>query len=276
MIALVTDGDSGGRKVKGAGCEFLRLPQRADRPDCGGTAQRGAALTHIVILTGAGISAESGLPTFRDPQGIWARHDPLDLATPAAFARDPALVHRFYNDRRAAARAAAPNAAHLALARLQGEFTGRVDLVTQNVDDLHERAGAGGVIHLHGRLDGARCVRCAARWVAPLRMTVADRCPACAAPARPAIVWFGETPEHLEQVADLCRAADRLVVIGSSGTVWPAAGLVDLARQGGAATLEINTVPSARAAVFDSALIGPATRVVPDWVDGLLAEPFRL
>lgn len=231
----------------------------------------------IVILTGAGISAESGLPTFRDPQGIWARFDPMDLATPEAFARDPNRVQAFYNDRRAAARAAQPNAAHLALARLQRDWPGPVHLVTQNVDDLHERAGHQDVIHIHGRLEAARCAACGARWPAPLRMRVPDPCPVCAAAAtRPAVVWFGEIPEALDQVSALCRAADLFVVIGSSGTVWPAAGLVDLARDNGAATLEINPVASARVAAFDRVLAGPAGQMVPDWVEAVLAGRFKV
>ncbi len=235
-------------------------------------------MPQIVVLTGAGISAESGLPTFRDPAGIWARHDPMELATPQAFARDPALVHRFYNDRRAAAQAARPNAAHLALARLQQHWPGQVTLVTQNVDDLHERAGGTAVIHIHGRLAEARCPACGWRGPAPARMAPGDACPACAAigTPRPAVVWFGEIPEHLDTVTDLCASAALFVSIGTSGTVWPAAGLVDIARRAGAATLEINREPSARAAGFARCLIGPAGEQVPLWVAELLAGRFNL
>lgn len=229
-------------------------------------------MARIVVVTGAGISAESGLPTFRDPAGLWARFDPMDLATPAAFARDPAQVHAFYNDRRAAARAALPNAAHRALARLQAALPGEVLLVTQNVDDLHERAGSPAVIHVHGRLEEALCAACGHRWPAPARMAPADPCPACAAQAtRPAVVWFGEAPGHLEEVARACTGCALFVAVGSSGTVWPVAGLVDIAARAGAQTLEINLEPSARAAGFHRRLTGPATLRVPDWVEAVLA-----
>ncbi len=224
-------------------------------------------MARIVIVTGAGISAESGLPTFRDPKGLWARFDPMDLATPEAFARDPARVHAFYNDRRAAARAAAPNPAHRALARLQAALPGEVLLATQNVDDLHERAGSPEVVHVHGRLEEARCAACGHRWPAPLRMAPDDACPACAARAtRPAVVWFGEMPEHLDRVAAACARCALFVAIGSSGTVWPVAGLVDIAAGAGAETLEINLEPSGRADLFDRVLRGPAAQRVPEWV----------
>lgn len=231
-------------------------------------------MARIVVLTGAGISAESGLPTFRDPAGLWARFDPRDLATPEAFARDPAQVHAFYNHRRAAARAAAPNAAHRALARLQTALPGQVLLVTQNVDGLHERAGSPGVIHVHGQLEEALCAACGHRWPAPARMAPADACPACAARAtRPAVVWFGETPEHLEAVAQACARCALFVAVGTSGTVWPVAGLVDIAARAGAQTLEINLEPSARAAGFGRRLAGPAALRVPEWVAEVLGGP---
>lgn len=235
-------------------------------------------MQRIVILTGAGISAESGLPTFRDPTGFWARYDPRDLATPQAFARDPELVHRFYNQRRLAAAAAQPNTAHRALSHLQQAWPGQVTLVTQNVDDLHECAGSRPVIHIHGRLSEARCTDCDWRGPAPPLLATTDRCPGCDHPGRlrPAVVWFGEIPEHLDQVAAHCAAAELFVSIGTSGTVWPAAGLVDIARQAGAATLEINREPSARAAGFDECRIGPAGEQVPIWVAELLGSRLNL
>ena len=149
----------------------------------------------IVILTGAGISAESGLSTFRDAGGIWAKHKVEDVATPEGFARDPDLVHRFYNARREKVADVRPNPAHLALSRLEREFNGEVVIVTQNVDPLHEAAGSVNVIHMHGTLTGGLCAACGHRWRAPLRMNTDDPCPACAQPAtRPDVVWFGEMP----------------------------------------------------------------------------------
>jgi len=226
----------------------------------------------IVILTGAGISAESGLSTFRDRDGIWARHDWRAVATPEGFARDPAAVHAFYNMRRGAVLAARPNAAHVALARLEAEWPGEVLVVTQNVDDLHEKAGTRNLIHMHGAHAGALCAACGHRWPAPPAMSPDDPCPRCALPAtRPDVVWFGETPYRLPEIHDALSACGLFVAVGTSGTVHPAAGFVRRARQAGARTLELNLEPSARAALFDEARHGPATAVVPDWVEELLA-----
>ena len=181
-------------------------------------------MDRIVILTGAGLSAESGLGTFRDADGLWARHRIEDVATPEGFARDPALVHAFYNARRAQAAEAQPNAAHLALARLAAREG--VTLVTQNVDGLHEKAGAES-IHMHGTLSGALCAACDHRWEAPLAMTPEDPCPACAAKAtRPDVVWFGEMPYHMELIADRLADCTLFAAIGTSGQVYPAAGFV--------------------------------------------------
>ncbi|MDR5652103.1 NAD-dependent deacylase [Ruixingdingia sedimenti] len=225
----------------------------------------------IVILTGAGISAESGLGTFRDGDGLWSRYDLNAVATPGGFARDPALVHEFYNARRANARAAAPNAAHRALARLERDWPGAVLIVTQNVDDLHERAGSRDVLHMHGELAQALCAACGARWPAPAAMAPGDSCPACAARAvRPDVVWFGEYPYHMDRIAKALRAADLFVAIGTSGHVYPAAGFVQEAAQAGARTLELNLEPSATASDFDAARFGPAGVIVPDWVAELV------
>ena len=224
----------------------------------------------IVILTGAGISAESGLGTFRDKDGLWTQYDLSDVATPEGFARDPAKVHAFYNARRANAADAAPNAAHGALARLQKEHSGEVVIVTQNVDDLHEQAGAV-AIHMHGALNRAKCAACGARWAAPLVMSPEDACASCGAPAtRPDIVWFGEMPEHMNEILDHLTTADLFVAIGTSGQVYPAAGFVAEAADAGAATLEINLEPSDVSGLFEEQIIGPASEVVPRWVEGVL------
>ncbi|WP_208347651.1 NAD-dependent deacylase [Pseudaestuariivita rosea] len=225
----------------------------------------------IVILTGAGISAESGLGTFRDEGGLWAQHRIEDVATPEGFTRNPDLVHDFYNKRRAQAAEALPNAAHAALARLQRDHKGDVVIVTQNVDDLHERAGAE-VIHMHGALMGALCAACGHRWTAPLTMGPRDLCPKCVTPAtRPDVVWFGEIPYHMDQIGEHLMQADLFVSIGTSGNVYPAAGFVQEARLAGAATLELNLEPSEGATLFDTARHGPASEIVPAWVEELLA-----
>lgn len=226
----------------------------------------------IVILTGAGISAESGLSTFRDKGGIWATHDWRELATPEGYARDPVRVHDFYDMRRARIREALPNAAHLALARLQEEHPGEVKIVTQNVDDLHEKAGAQGVIHMHGAHATALCAACGHRWPAPERLAHRAPCPDCRAPAaRPDVVWFGERPYHMEAIRALVAGATLFAAIGTSGVVQPAAGLVRHARAAGAATVEINLEPTARAALFDAGHYGPASETVPRWVEAVLA-----
>ena len=230
----------------------------------------------IFVLTGAGISAESGLGTFRDAGGIWARFDPLKLATPGAFARDPATVHEFYNLRRQNLLAAAPNAAHAALERLEAGLDARggsLFLCTQNIDDLHEQAGSRAVHHMHGELLKARCTLCGTvtGWRADL--STATPCPSCGGRGgmRPDVVWFGEMPYGLERIAAALAAADRFVAIGTSGAVYPAAGYVAEARERGIPTTEINLAPSDVAGAFDEALYGPATETVPAFVARLLA-----
>lgn len=224
----------------------------------------------IVVLTGAGLSAESGLGTFRDEGGLWSQHRIEDVATPQGFSRDPALVQSFYNARRVQAAAAQPNAAHHALARLQTEWADEVVIVTQNVDGLHEKAGSK-VIHMHGELAGALCGGCGHRWPAPETMHVDETCPACASPkARPDVVWFGEMPYHMEEIAEHLQGCDLFVSIGTSGQVYPAAGFVQEAAYAGARTLEINLSDTDISGAFDDHMIGPATMVVPDWVAGLL------
>ena len=225
----------------------------------------------IVILTGAGISAESGLGTFRDEGGLWARYRIEDVATPEAFARNPALVVDFYNQRRAQAAGARANAAHDALARLEAAHPGEVVVVTQNVDGLHEQAGSRNVLHMHGQLDRALCAACDHRWPAPLEMSPGDACPRCAAPAaRPDVVWFGEMPYRMDEIEELLWRADLFVSIGTSGNVYPAAGFVQTARAAGAHTVELNLDPSDGASLFAETHFGPATQVVPAWVDRML------
>ncbi|SNS08649.1 NAD-dependent deacetylase [Sphingomonas laterariae] len=229
-------------------------------------------IENIVILTGAGISAESGLATFRGPDGLWEGHRVEDICTPEALARDPVLVQTFYDARRAALASVEPNAAHRALARLDAGWKGELLIVTQNVDDLHERAGAQRMLHMHGELKSALCRRCGGRseWMDTL--IDGPACPACGAPGglRPDIVFFGEMPYQMERIEAALEDADLFVSIGTSGAVYPAAGFVQTARHYGARTLELNLDPSAGSHFFDKTRIGPASRLVVQWVDSLL------
>ncbi|MCG7493701.1 NAD-dependent deacylase [Thalassobius sp. Cn5-15] len=226
---------------------------------------------NIVILTGAGISAESGLGTFRDEDGLWAQHRIEDVATPEGFAANPQLVHDFYNARRAQSVEAVPNAAHTALARLEAKHKGRVLIVTQNVDGLHEAAGSKAVMHMHGALDGALCAGCDHRWPAPLVMQPTDACPNCGQPTtRPDIVWFGEMPYQMDQIWAHLRDADLFVAIGTSGNVYPAAAFVQDADRYGAHTVELNLEASATISDFAEARFGKASEIVPAWVDEVL------
>lgn len=224
----------------------------------------------IAVLTGAGISAESGIKTFRATDGLWEEHRIEDVATPEGFRRDPALVHRFYNLRRGDAARAQPNAAHRALARLARHH--QVTLITQNVDDLHERGGSLDVIHMHGSLLGALCANCGHRWPATLIMRPQVPCPVCAMPAaRPDIVWFGEIPYHMERIWEAVENSDIFAAIGTSGQVYPAAGLAQHARRHGAHTVELNLARSAVSRDFLEHRTGPATQIVPLWVEELMA-----
>ncbi|WP_420138719.1 NAD-dependent deacylase [Sphingomonas sp.] len=228
---------------------------------------------NIVILTGAGISAESGLATFRGPDGLWEGHRVEDVCTPAALARDRNMVLRFYDARRAALAQVQPNAAHDALARLDREWPGNLLIVTQNVDDLHERAGARRLIHIHGELLSSLCQSCGARAAFAGSMLDDPACAACGhtAALRPDIVFFGEIPYRMEEIEDALMQADLFVSIGTSGAVYPAAGFVRIARAAGAETLELNLEPSAGSSLFDDAEHGPATHTVPAWVDRILS-----
>ncbi|MET1113142.1 MAG: NAD-dependent deacylase [Allosphingosinicella sp.] len=230
-------------------------------------------IRNIVVLTGAGISAESGLATFRGPDGLWEGHRVEDVATPEAFGRDPALVQRFYDARRAQLAEVEPNAAHEALSRLDSEWPGDLLIVTQNVDDLHERAGARRLLHMHGELKSAWCLACDSRMAWEAELSGGPPCPSCGEPGhlRPDIVWFGEMPYEMERIDRALLGCDLFVSIGTSGAVYPAAGFVQTARYAGARTLELNLEPSLGSVYFEEARAGPAGMMVPEWVDELLS-----
>jgi NAD-dependent deacetylase len=230
-----------------------------------------ARCQNIVILTGAGLSAESGLGTFRGTGGLWSNFKIEDVATPEAFARNPVRVHNFYNLRRRWHKQARPNAAHIALAKLEGEHGGNVLTVTQNIDALHEAAGTRRLIHMHGELECALCAACgtSASWKEDL--STETLCAACGEAAmRPDVVWFGEMPREMDRIYEALAACDLFVSIGTSGAVYPAAGFVAEARAAGAHTVELNLEPSDGASHFAEALYGQATKVVPAYVDRLL------
>ncbi|HEX8513100.1 MAG TPA: NAD-dependent deacylase [Allosphingosinicella sp.] len=227
---------------------------------------------NIVILTGAGISAESGLATFRGPDGLWEGHRVEDVATPEAFRRDPALVQAFYDARREKLGSVEPNAAHRALARLDSEWPGELLIVTQNVDDLHERAGARRLLHMHGELKSAWCLACDARMPWEGQLSSGPPCPGCgeAGRLRPDIVWFGEMPYEMDRIDRALLDADLFVSIGTSGAVYPAAGFVQTARYAGARTVELNLEPSLGSVYFHESRTGPAGMLVPEWVEEVL------
>jgi NAD-dependent deacetylase len=236
---------------------------------------------NIFILTGAGISAESGLGTFRDKDGAWAKFDPMKLATPQGFRRAPDDVHHFYNMRRRDLKTAQPNAAHCALGRLEAGLAtrgGELFLCTQNIDDLHERGGVRRVIHMHGELLKARCNHCGlvTEWCDDLSVDLP--CPDCrrAGGMRPHVVWFEEMPMYMDEIFDALVVSDLFASIGTSGAVYPAAGFVQTARSAGIRTCEINLDPSENAHVFDERRYGPATEIVPAWVDEVLSEGYRI
>lgn len=231
-----------------------------------------ADILNIVVLTGAGISAESGLATFRGPDGLWEGHRVEDVATPEAFRRDPALVQAFYDARRARLASVEPNAAHRALARFDSEWPGELLVVTQNVDDLHERSGARRLLHMHGELKSAWCLACDSRMGWEADLSNSPPCPACgeAGRLRPDIVWFGEMPYGMDRIDRALRDCDLFVSIGTSGAVYPAAGFVQTARYAGARTLELNLEPSLGSVYFDETRTGAAGRLVPEWVEQML------
>lgn len=229
---------------------------------------------NIVILTGAGISAESGIQTFRSEDGLWEKHNIKDVATPEGFARDPVLVQSFYNQRRKELQSGIfPNDAHKALARLERELDGNVSIITQNIDDLHERGGSKNVLHMHGELLKARC--CSSNQVLKWSGDIDSKevCHCCQLPSslRPHIVWFSEMPLFMDSIHALLMNADLFISIGTSGTVYPAAGFVHDASIAGAKTIEINLLPSAVESEFEEKRYGKATSLVPRFVDELLA-----
>lgn len=234
------------------------------------------AFDRIFLLTGAGISAESGLGTFRDEDGLWTRFNIEDVASIDGYVRNPAKVLDFYNLRRANLNDAKPNPAHHALARLERIWRSRgreLTIVTQNIDDLHERAGSERVIHMHGELRKSRCHDCGhiAAYDGDLSLDLG--CAECGriGGLRPHVVWFGETPLEMDAIYEALLSADLFVAIGTSGAVYPAAGFVAEARRAGIATMEMNLDPSENAGAFDRARYGKASETVPAWVDEVLS-----
>lgn len=237
-------------------------------------------MNSIVILTGAGISAESGVPTFRASDGLWCGHRVEEVATPEGFKANPALVQQFYNERRRHLRAVEPNAAHRALARLGVEWPGDVLVVTQNVDDLHDRAHAEvpetegfELIHMHGELLKARCTETGkvCDWHDDIRPDTVSPF-SDAATLRPHIVWFGEMPLAMQVIERALAKCSLFVSIGTSGNVYPAAGFVSAARRAGAHTVELNFEPSLGQSLFEERHYGPATKIVPVFVERLLSQ----
>ena len=226
----------------------------------------------IVILTGAGLSAESGLGTFRDKGGIWAKYDLNEVATPEGYARNPQKVQDFYNARRQSHHGAQPNDAHFALARLEAEYPGDVLVVTQNIDALHEAAGSRNLIHMHGELLKALCTSCGARHAWDIDIAIDTPCPACGdiGNMRPDVVWFGEMPYHMNLIYEALGRCDLFISIGTSGSVYPAAGFVMEARTARARTVELNLEPSDGVTLFEEAIQGPASQLVPAYVERLL------
>lgn len=232
-------------------------------------------LGNIFILTGAGISKESGLDTFRDQDGLWANHRIDDVATPEGFQKNPKLVHQFYNHRRQELQKVEPNAAHLALAKLEKQWPGKVILVTQNVDDLHERAGQKNVIHMHGKLKEVRCIETEKVFNWDKDLGLSDVCSCCDKKGnlRPNIVWFGELPFDLSRIFTALEECDYFLSIGTSGNVYPAGGFAQhVQMRSDAKLIEFNIEPSEITHMFGEKHLGPATRTVPDFVESLLTK----
>lgn len=227
---------------------------------------------NIFILTGAGVSAESGIATFRGPGGLWEGHRVEDVATPEAFIADPELVYRFYNERRRGVLTKEPNGAHRAIAKLQKGYPGKVTLVTQNIDDLHERGGSPAVHHMHGELLKSRCLDCDHVEECLGDIDVTSRCPECSGKMRPHIVWFGEMPLGLDEIFSALDEAPIFAAIGTSGLVYPAAGFVEHAKQQHARCLEFNLEETAASRLFHEHHFGPASETVSAWVENLLEE----
>ncbi len=227
---------------------------------------------NIVILTGAGISAESGLGTFRDKHGLWTKYDLNDVATPEGFQRDPVMVHQFYNARRKNLLSAKANDAHYALAQLERQSSSSVWVVTQNIDNLHEQAGTKNLIHMHGELLKGRCIGCGYIETKTHDMGTDTVCPVCTeiVGMRPHVVWFGEMPLFMDEITERLSLCDLFLSIGTSGNVYPASGFVMEALRSGAHTVELNLEPSEGESLFAEKIYGPATQVVPSYVEKLL------
>lgn len=227
---------------------------------------------NIVVLTGAGISAESGIATFRDKGGLWAKFRVDEIATPEAFQTNPKLVHDFYNTRRRELKNVSPNEAHHALTLLELESNANMTIITQNVDDLHERAGSENLIHMHGELLKIRCAACLHTEYWETDCSVESVCPQCGKTGtlRPDIVWFGEMPMHMDIIEKLLLASDLFISIGTSGAVYPAAGFVQLANSAGAHTVELNLEKSQGASFYKERIYGKATDIVPQYVNKLI------
>ncbi len=228
----------------------------------------------IVILTGAGISAESGVDTFRDKGGIWSKVDVREVATPEGFAANPQKVYDFYNSRRQRLKSIKPNPAHFAVAKLEAEHPANVLIVTQNVDSLHEQAGTENLIHMHGQHNSALCANCGQRnpWDDDIHLETI--CPSCKSMGymRPDVVWFGEMPYQMERIYTALNSCDLFVSIGTSGNVYPAAQFVQEAGRAGAHTVELNLEPSMGISDFAEAIHGKAASIVPAFVEDLLKE----
>ena len=228
----------------------------------------------IVVLSGAGLSAESGIETFRAADGLWENHSVDAVATREGFTADPKLVHKFYNDRRRQLKEVKPNAAHYALAKLETMPGIELFHVTQNIDDLCERAGATNLVHMHGELLKCRCLRCAKiiQWERDVSIRIA--CPECGFKSewggiRPHIVWFGEMPLYMKEIEDALSNCDLFVAVGTSGLVYPAANFVQMVKSAKAKTLLLNKDPAANNRLFDDVIVGKASEVVPQWVESL-------
>lgn len=234
------------------------------------------AIQSIVILTGAGISAESGIRTFRASDGLWEDHRVEDVATPEAFERDPRLVHKFYNERRnqLLSEPIKPNKGHFSLSELEQRFPGEVLIVTQNIDNLHERAGSQNLLHMHGELLNLRCKDSGVVYPVKVDSQPEDLCHCCGSSGnlRPDIVWFGEMPMYMEKIYAALEQCDLFISIGTSGHVYPAAGFVEVANASGALTVELNLEPSRVESAFDHRIYGPASEVVPEFVKDILKQ----
>jgi NAD-dependent deacetylase len=230
--------------------------------------------TRLAVMTGAGISAESGVLTFRDKGGLWLKYNPYELATPEAFARDPRMVWDFYNARRAQMPTVEPNPAHHALARLEAAMPdGHFTLITQNVDDLHDRAGTKNVLHMHGELAKVRCTGCGTITETLEDLGPLPHCASCGAMLRPHIVWFGEMPMFFGEIDVAVRECHLFLVVGTSGTVYPAAGMLSLAKSCGARTVGINLDEPDNVDLIDHFFQGKAGQLLPPLVDEWLSRP---